>query len=41
MSLILNSKPYRNALQIVLNEAYMPQHMAQKTKVIYDSQVKN
>jgi hypothetical protein len=31
MSLILNSKPYRNALQKVLNEAYIPQDIEQKT----------
>jgi hypothetical protein len=31
ISLILSSEPYHNALQRVLNEAYMPQNMAQKT----------
>ena len=31
MSLILNSEPYRNALQKVLNEAYIPQDIEQKT----------
>lgn len=31
MSLILNSEPHRNALQKVLNEAYVPQDIEQKT----------
>jgi hypothetical protein len=31
MSLILSSEPYRNALQKVLNEAYVPQDIEQKT----------
>jgi len=31
MSLILRSKPHRNALQKVLNEAYVPQDIKQKT----------
>jgi hypothetical protein len=31
MSLILSSNPYCNALQRVLNEAYVPQDMVQKT----------
>jgi archaellum biogenesis ATPase FlaH len=31
MSLILNSEPHRNALQKVLNEAYIPQDIEQKT----------
>jgi hypothetical protein len=31
MSLILSSNPYSNALQRVLNEAYVPQDMVQKT----------
>ena len=31
MSLILSSEPHRNALQKVLNEAYVPQDIEQKT----------
>ncbi|XP_073264252.1 uncharacterized protein [Populus alba] len=31
MSLILNSEPHRNALQKVMNEAYVPQDIEQKT----------
>jgi len=31
MSLILSSEPHRNALQKVLNEAYVPQDVEQKT----------
>ena len=31
MSLILNSEPHRNALQKVLNEAYVPQDIEHKT----------
>jgi len=31
MSLILSSEPHRNALQKVLNEAYIPQDIEQRT----------
>jgi hypothetical protein len=31
MALILSSEPHRNALQKVLNEAYEPQNIEQKT----------
>jgi len=31
MSLILSSEPYRNALEKVLNEAYVSQDIEQKT----------
>ena len=31
MSLILSSEPHRNALQKVLNEAYVPQDINQRT----------